>query len=99
MLNCADIQVGYNRLYKQVRRYIWSFQAVEALADLEIACYETCLDLDRVRQAFTRFRQYALETMYEDEELSKEFERFENLINSDDVPYANLYQIEEVITK
>jgi len=96
MINCADIQTGYNKLYEEVRRYIWSFQAVEALADLELACYETCLDLTQVRAAFNRFRSYALDAMYDDEELSAAFDQFEKLINSDDTSYANLYQTKEV---
>lgn len=99
MINCAEIRNEYNRLYTEVRRYIWSFHAVEALADLEIACYETCLNMENVRKAFYRFRQYAMEAMYADIDLSKAFNRFEKLMNSDDTSFAKLTKVEEVLTK
>lgn len=96
MISCTDIQVMYNRLYKEVRRYIWSFQAVEALADLEIACYEACPDIHKIRAVFSRFKQYALEVLYEDEDMLEVFDRFEELINSEDTCYTPLEKVEEV---
>lgn len=98
MLNYADIQIAYNKLYTEIRRYIWSFEAVCALADLEIACYKTCPDLDEVKNAFYTFKLYAQQLFSEDEELESVFDNFEDIMNSDDTTYAKLNKVEEVVT-
>lgn len=97
MINYADIQNAYNDLYVEVRKYIWSFPAVEALADLEIACYQTCPDINNIKQALNRFRQYALEVMYDDEDMTETFDDFAELLDSDDTTYAKLNKVQEVL--
>lgn len=98
MISYADIQVQYNNLYREVRRYMWSFPAVQDLADLEIACYQTCPNLSAIRSAFIKFRQYASELMREDEDLKAQFDAFQDLIDSDNTTYAKLMQVKEVLS-
>jgi hypothetical protein len=97
MINCTKIQYQYNRLYREIRNYIWDFDAVEALADLEIEVYKTCQDLDSIRNAFSNLRLYTREVEYYDEDLAKALDKFEELINSDDTPYAKLWMVKETV--
>ena len=99
MINFADIQVAYNNLYKQVRKYLWDFQAVEALADLEIACYRTCQDLQEISSALNRFVTYTLEVRREDADLDKAINDLQSLIDSDTSTYAKLNRVNEVISQ
>lgn len=99
MINSAKIQRYYNRIYKEVRKYIWDFAAVEALADFEVAVYKTCPDLIEIQNKLDKFRLYTIEVEREDEDLVKAFNKFEELIKSDDTPFAKLYQITEVVQK
>lgn len=99
MISFADIQVAYNNLYKQVRKYLWDFQAVEALADLEIACYRTCQDLQEISSALNRFVTYTLEVRREDADLDKAINDLQSLIDSDTSTYAKLNRVNEVISQ
>lgn len=99
MISYADIQIAYNNLYKEARKYIWGFSAVEALSDLEVATYQTCPDLVSIRSALYRFRQYASDILPEDDDFTKAFDRFQDLVNGDDSVYAKLNQVKEVIQK
>ena len=99
MINSAKIQHMYNRLYKEVRKYIWDFAAVEALADLEVEVYKTCPNLYDIQNKLDKFRYYTVDVEREDDDLVKAFKRFEELIQSDDTPFAKLYRTMEVVQK
>lgn len=99
MISCHDIQNTYNKLYAEVRRYLWDFAAVEALANLEIACYKTCPDLHEIRTALDQLSYYTHDVATEDEDLSAAVEALRELIDSDDTTYAKLNKVNEVITQ
>ena len=54
MITTNDLQRLYVDMYKQIREYLWPFRIVEALADLEIACYKAFPDIDEVKKCFRR---------------------------------------------
>lgn len=97
MINVAIIQREYNRLYRELRKYIWDFEAVEAIADLEVAVYQLCPDMQLIRDRLGLLKIFTRELEVEDADLSKAFKRFEDLVMEDDTPYAKLYQTMEVI--
>lgn len=96
MVSYADIQNAYNKLYTQVSKYIWSFPVVAALADLEIAIYQTCQDLVDIRSRYLRFRGLITSVLYNDEELKEAMDNLESLIYEDSV-YVKLNKVNEVI--
>lgn len=97
MLNCATLQKAYNDLYKQIRNYMWSFQAVEAIADLEIACYKACPDLDEVRRCLNRLLQYMRDVMNDDPDLEKAVNKFQDTLSDETETYMKLNKVNEVI--
>ena len=96
MVSNADIQNAYNKLYTQVRKYIWDFPVVAALADLEISIYKTSLDLLDVRLKYLRFRGLITSEIYSDEQLKDAVDYLESLIYENDV-YVKLNKVNEVI--
>lgn len=97
MISYADIQHAYNKLYAEIRRYMWEFQAVEALADLEIACYKTCQDLPEIRTALSKLELYTHEVQNEDEDLDKAFQKFHEILDDADETYVKLSKVNEVV--
>lgn len=96
MVSYADIQTGYNRLYAEIRKYIWDFPAVAALADLEIAVYKTFQDISDVKVKYYRLKSFLLEVVHQDEDLASRMNEFEKLLEEDEV-YVKINQVEEVI--
>lgn len=48
MVNTRDLHNQYNKLYAAFRNYIWDFETVECLANLEVAVYQLCPNLKDV---------------------------------------------------
>lgn len=92
----ADIQHAYNKLYAELRKYIWDFSAVVALADLEIAVYKTCQDLLDIRVKLSRLKYQIMDVVYQDEELDKRLRYLEDLVTDTKV-YVKLNQVQEVL--
>lgn len=97
MVSYADVQNAYNKVYAEVRKYIWDFAVVAALADLEIAVYKTCQDIPDIQMKLQRFKSMIVDVLYEDEDLKKRLEYFENLIKDNEV-YVKLNMVNEVIS-
>lgn len=97
MISCLDVQQAYNCLYIQVRKYLWDYAAVEALANLEVACYQAFPDLQSVSNALSRFKYYAYFVCQEDEDLDKAFVAFEDLLHNNNDTFMKLHKVNEVI--
>ena len=98
MINSITIQTEYQKLYAQVRRYLWPFDVVEILAELEIACYQAFPSVQDIREKFSKLQRELSDTAKNDEELQKSLTDFENVINSDDTTYLTLNKVREVIS-
>lgn len=99
MITATNLQSAYNALYKEVRRYIWDFETVSALADLEVETYQAFPDMEQLSKKFATFKRYvdATNVLRDDEDVKKAFDKFEELINDKDIElYANLKTFQEV---
>ena len=99
MIAAAILQSAYNDLYKELRNYIWDYNTVEKLADLETAVYMVFPNLDNVRHALNRLEtEVRASDIYEDDEqLQRVIERFENKLDGVDAIYYGLDVPQEVI--
>lgn len=97
MTSCYEIQSAYVDLYKQLRNYIWGFQVVDAIADLEIACYQSCPNLADVIRCLNKLSSEIVEVTKEDEDLKKSIDNMRKLLESTDSTYIKLNKVREVI--
>ncbi|MBP5433588.1 hypothetical protein [Ruminococcus sp.] len=91
MIAAAIIQSAYNELYRNVRNYIWDYNTVEKLAELEAATYMAFPDLDKVRICSAKLKEELVRSdVYDDdEELQSAMEAFDkNLEGADSVFYG-----------
>lgn len=96
MISSADIQNFYNDMYKQLRKYIWDFSVVAALADLEIAVYKKFQNMNDIKARFYRLRSQIVDVLPTDEELKDSFDAFEELFEEDTI-YVKINKVEEVL--
>ena len=98
MLNSSDIKLAYNELYKVMRNYIWDYNTVVDLANLEVESYTTFPDVDNLKRLYNILFQDILSMYHEDEELRDAFDEYsETLDNSIDGVYTKLSKVNEVI--
>ena len=101
MITTNDLQRLYVDMYKQIREYLWPFRIVEALADLEVACYKAFPDIDEVKKIFTRLSSEIRfqADKEEDEDLLKSLEKFQKFLDDEDKIdgiYSKLNSVREV---
>ena len=97
MISASDIQNKYNKVYVQMRKYIWDFQAVEALADLEIECYKSCPSKSSIQAALDRLEYCVKPILLEDEDFEKALTAFQETLDSGDTFYKRLSSVREVV--
>lgn len=99
MITANKLQNSYNFLYENMRNYIWDFETVTALADLEVATYQRFPDIDSVgnKLAVLKKRTASSDAYKEDDELKNAFDEFESSINDADNLYASIKTFKEVI--
>lgn len=96
MITLQDLTREYVKLYECVRRYIWPYDTVEDLAELEIAIYNRFPNIEDVRKKFeTFYRDIQLECKA-DKELQGQVDAFRKVLDSEDIVYSKLYKVEEV---
>lgn len=90
MLDLVDLKKYYVNMYKEIRNYIWDFNTVECLAELEVSVFRRFPDLVEIRSKFKKFYCCISNICLEDEELDNSVISFKNLINSTNEIYARI---------
>ncbi len=98
MITAVALQNAYNDLYVAMRNYIWDFDTVEALADLEIGVYQTFPDIDNVKKKLNALKRLVSFTYVyrEDEKIQSAFDEIESQIEDTEI-YANLKTFNKVV--
>lgn len=98
MLSGNDIQRAYIDLYKEMRRYLWSYEAIRTLAMLEVAIYNRFPILADIRSYAIVLRSMASNTTYDDPEVMSKIDDLLKLLDdsSDDCIYSLVPNVQEV---
>lgn len=99
MIQATLLQSYYNKLYKELRKYIWDFKTVEDLAEFEIAVYQRFPDIDNIEKTFYKLRRDVTQSdIYkDDEDLQYALDGFEKKLEEADQLYADLNTFREVV--
>lgn len=104
MITSADIQVKYEQLYEFLMDFLWEFQVVQSLANLEIAIFKRFPDKDEMLKylrELNRSISYTYNDLADDDktEFKEAYEDLEEAIEGFDGETAGceLYSVEEVI--
>ena len=101
MISAVDIQNAYINLYKELRKYIWSAEMVEAIVDLEIAVYETFPDMNRIRKHFKAVKSNLYDIFHSDDKEAAQamkdvVSKFEEML-TDEVGYSRIEKVQEAL--
>ena len=99
MVPATKLQSLYNKLYIQLRKYIWDFKTVEALADFEISVYRRFPDISDVERKFNKLiKDVTSSDVYrDDEDLKYAIEDMRSQLDDTDQFYADLITFREVV--
>lgn len=102
MLSYTELQSAYVDLYIQLRKYIWDFNTVEHIADLEIEVYRIFPSISDVSNAFNKLDSDIKFIASDDEDFKSKLDAFRDILNTEvdnnaSDFYAKLNQVREVI--
>lgn len=97
MTHFTRLQSAYNDLYVQLRKYIWEFSAVQAIAELEVAVYKAFPSLSELHSCYSKLYQYVRNATLQDDDLMEALTDFGELLDSTDSVYVKLTSVHEVI--
>ena len=104
MITSSDIQVKYEKLYEFLMDFLWEFQVVQSLANLEISIFKRFPDKDEMLKYLTELNRsisYTYNDLADEDkaEFKEAYEDLETAINDFDGETAGceLYSVEEVI--
>ena len=96
-VSSQDFRNLYEKFYSQMRLYLWPYQVLEELADVECDIYSAFIDIDKLSKDFGKLQSSIREACKDDEDLRKLSDSIRSLIDEKDVePYARLYKVAEV---
>lgn len=96
MTNQKEFQRAYNKLYKQMRKYVWSFDIVCVLADIEFGCYTLFVRDDSLKKNIDKLGQLIATTLKEDKDLTAAYNKLRNLIYDKQDVFVRLQRMKEV---
>lgn len=102
MLSYTELQSAYVDLYIQLRKYIWDFNTVEHIADLEIEVYRIFPSISDVSNAFNKLDSDIKFIASDDDDFKSKLDAFRDILNTEvdnnaSDFYAKLNQVREVI--
>ena len=98
MISASDFQRIYVKIYKCMREYIWDFDVVDALSDFEVSVYRLFPDIYEIEKKFNDLRRIVDSYELDDPDMDKYFDKFQELLDSDDSIYYAVTTFKEVIT-
>lgn len=97
MISASDFQRIYVKIYKRMREYIWDFDVVDALSDFEVSVYRLFPDIYEIEKKFNDLRRIVDSYELDDPDMDKYFDKFQELLDSDDSIYYAVTTFREVI--
>lgn len=101
MVNSRELHEQYNNLYTAFRNYIWDYETVMCLANLEVATYQLCPNLDDISKYLSDLDYRISLTDISDPEIDGCIDNMYATLNDDasGVVYCKLPYVEEEVSK
>ena len=100
ILSSQDFRNSYEEFYMNIRNYLWPYDALKALAEVENDIFTAFIDFDLLQRDVDKLYSFIKDTMKEDKRLEKSFNEIYDLIqdsHEDDTKiYSFLRQVAEV---
>ena len=95
-VSSQDFRNTYEKLYNEIRKYLWPFSVLQELSDVEVDIYSAFIDVKKLRLDFDKLRASMKDVLKDDEQLSKYVNKIINMLDDEDVgSYLRLPRVNE----
>ena len=84
MISSKDFRLKYEPFYDAMRLYLWPYDVLELLGNIEVEIYTDFIEREKLSRDFTKLRNEIRETLSEDEDLEKCADALQELIDSEE---------------
>lgn len=91
VISSQDFRNSYENFYIRMRNYLWSYDALKALAFVEDDIYTAFIDADKLRADLSKLNSFIKETYKDDEKLKKSYDELMNLLDIISNPESKVY--------
>lgn len=99
MILSNALQYAYNKLYIQLRKYLWDMDVVQQIAYLEVETYKAVPNLLACRQRFETLHTSIKDTAKEDEDLQSAVKLFRDTLDSASDICCKLESVREEVSQ
>ena len=97
MITSRDFRLKYEPFYDAMRLYLWPYDILELLGNIEVEIYTDFMDREKLSRDFAKLRNNIREVISEDDNLEKRANDLQELIDSEDTD--SYYPITRVAEK
>lgn len=92
MISQIDLENAYIKLYREFDKYIWTIDAVELLAEFEIAIYDRFPDAEEALRILHLLEYHCADILKENSDFKSAFDNMTKVLEEmrDEGCYANL---------
>ena len=96
-VSAQDFRNAYETFYDKFRNYLWPYNVLEDLANVEVDIYTDFFDKDHLQRGLSRLNKSIHDAVkdYEDEDLQKSYDKIVKLLDETD-PEQMFYQLDRV---
>lgn len=99
MITSNQLQLAYVDLYAQLREYIWTFDVLVLIGNLEIEIFNRFPNISKVKSALDRLKVTIQSTINEDDLLKESIDNMYTILSDSDTIYADLPEVQVVVTR
>lgn len=97
VVSSQDFRNVYQKLYQDVRRYLWPIDTLEKLSDIECNIYSAFPNVAKLKEDFASFKKDTTDVLQDDPYFSDNMNKMQKLIDSNDAGcYFRLPRVNEV---
>lgn len=95
-VSSQDFRNVYEKFYNDARRYLWPFDVLEVLSDIEVNIYSAFIDVPKLRVDFAKLRKAMQDVLQDDKLLSENVRKIEKLLeDKEPSSYLRLPRVNE----
>lgn len=96
MISAQDFRNKYEKLYNEMRLYLWPYDILELLGNIEVNIYSAFIDRDKLYNDYSKLETLIREDLSENDELKKAYDDLGDLIcNNNDKSYHAIMRVGE----
>ena len=100
VVSSQDFRNTYEKFYSEIRKYLWPYDALKVLGDIEVDIFTSFIDMPKLSNDLTKLSSFIKETMKEDEDLNKQYYELVDMVakaqEPDTMTYSRLGKVNEI---